>query len=316
MIEQETLFILGAGASRPYNYPTEIELRRYISGNFVDDLFGILKKDPHIIQKAPAKKRIEDFADTFNSSAVQSIELWLAMNPEFSAIGKIAIALCILKYERYSLFGEDIDEPSKDWYSCLYNRMIEGLHEPDDYKYFQDNKVSFISFNYDRSLEEFLFKSLCNSFVQVKIEHSIMSNSGIEVIPFPFIHVFGQIDKPHWNQGPPYGEKYDWDRITEAASNIKVIGENPADDVKIIPDLFAKAKKILILGFGFILENMEALKIPERLSGEKQVYATVQGISSRKKEELHNLVHKGFKKSPSVIVLEDMDCCQLLREYL
>ena len=33
MITEETLFILGAGASNPYGFPTGKELRSYISGN-------------------------------------------------------------------------------------------------------------------------------------------------------------------------------------------------------------------------------------------------------------------------------------------
>ena len=45
MISEETLFILGAGASKPYRYLTGKELRKYICKGLPTDLSAIISKD-------------------------------------------------------------------------------------------------------------------------------------------------------------------------------------------------------------------------------------------------------------------------------
>ena len=104
------------------------------------------------------------FAEAFKKSSIPSIDQFLALNPNFQNVGKIAIATAMLKYEKESRFREDIDDPSKDWYRLLYEKMIEGFSSPNFLEALGDNKVSFMTFNYDRSLEHFLYESLLNSF--------------------------------------------------------------------------------------------------------------------------------------------------------
>jgi hypothetical protein len=48
----------------------------------------------------------------------------------------------------------------RDWYKELFNLMDEKLRGPDAYLDFKENKVDFITFNYDRSLEYFLCHSI------------------------------------------------------------------------------------------------------------------------------------------------------------
>ena len=59
------------------------------------------------------------FAEAFKKSSIPSIDQFLALNPNFQSIGKIAITTAILKYEKKSRFREDIGDPSKDWYRLL-----------------------------------------------------------------------------------------------------------------------------------------------------------------------------------------------------
>lgn len=316
MIEQETLFISGAGASKPYNYLTGRELRNYISKSLPADLSQIIEKDKEFYKKAQLNKKIKNFSEIFNKSAIQSIDRWLAMNPKFSDIGKKAIATSILKCECDSRFWEDVDDPSKDWYMYLYNRMTDGFSSPDSYKKFKDNKVSFVTFNYDRSLEHFLYTSLSNSFVQEHVENLILLSLDQDIIPFPFIHVYGQIDEPHWKSGSVYGEEISWEKIYRLASNIKVIGERTDEQSKIIPNLITKAARIFFLGFGYAPENMEILGLQGLLKGNMQIYGTVHNFTPKEIKQIKDLICHGADISSSAIVLENIDSCSLLKKYL
>lgn len=318
MISEETLLILGAGAGKPYGYPTGRELRNYISKRFPIDFSVIMQNHKGLENqyKIQANRTIQKFAETFNKSAVLSIDRWLAMNPEFSHTGKIAIATSILKSENESRFWEDVEEPSQDWYLFLYNKMTEGFSSPKSYEKFKENKVTFITFNYDRSLEHFLFTSLCCSFTQESVEHVILLSPSQTIIPFPFIHVYGQIDEPRWKRGSPYAEKIDWDKIERLARNIKIIGERGQRQDEYASGLFQKARRIFFLGFGFAPENMKALGLPGSLGGNKRIYGTVFGFTPKEILQVRDSIRRGAGLSSSSVILEDVDSYKLLREYL
>jgi hypothetical protein len=119
MIEQETVFILGAGASAPYGYPTGNGLRNAICQGFPKKLQKLLPISQTVIPRETLRGLIRDsgeFANTFDLSNTPSIDLFLARNPRFSQVGKIAIALEILTAEGNSRFGENV-EKGQDWYS-------------------------------------------------------------------------------------------------------------------------------------------------------------------------------------------------------
>jgi len=48
MIKEKTVLILGAGASKPYGFPTGEELRREIIDNYVNDVITYIKNNPRI----------------------------------------------------------------------------------------------------------------------------------------------------------------------------------------------------------------------------------------------------------------------------
>ena len=169
MITEDTLFILGAGASYPYGYPTGKELRNLICKEFPNDYGRLLggHKTPHSDDIDDGIQIAKDFADTFFKSTTPSIDLFLARNHNFSELGRKAIALSIWKAEINSVFREDVVDQNQDWHSYLYHRMTDTLTDPHSYKQIGDNKISFITFNYDRSLEFLLYDSLINSFTSI-----------------------------------------------------------------------------------------------------------------------------------------------------
>ena len=148
MIDIETVFILGAGASNPYGYPTGKGLCDDICSNFKSNFHNIIKSDNDNTRYKIGNLIYDPdkFCRNLEDAHTPSIDLWLARNPDFSHIGKLAIILSIFDAERKSKFREDI-ESGQDWYSYLYHRMTSSLVDPDSYKNFRTNKVTFITFN-------------------------------------------------------------------------------------------------------------------------------------------------------------------------
>lgn len=141
MIEKRTVFILGAGASKPYGLPTGNELRCDIIRNFRKS-YG----DHLITQQATEKERVRRgypticdataFLSAFDGpNNMESIDLFLYRQPRFERVGKLAILLSILRHERESRFGHNTKEPDWDWYSLLYDRMTRESTNKDGYKF-------------------------------------------------------------------------------------------------------------------------------------------------------------------------------------
>jgi hypothetical protein len=137
MITLPTVFILGAGASKTYEYPTGDELRSFICGPFVHEYNLLL--NPYYDEDSEGRRKLideaKDFVKYFKNSGNYSIDAWLAINHDFSDLGKFAIILCILMAERKSVFYTDrsFQNKKQDWYSYLFNKMIEELIEPDSF---------------------------------------------------------------------------------------------------------------------------------------------------------------------------------------
>ena len=152
MITTPTVLVLGAGASCPYGFPTAKQLRNDICEAFSnrDTPASRLLGD----NVAPAKKFLE-FREAFWKSGTSSVDAFLEGRPEFLDVGKFAIAYCLIPYENeQNLY--DPPEPDGDWYSHLSKILNSSFDE------FENNKLSIITFNYDRSLDHYLFTSLLN----------------------------------------------------------------------------------------------------------------------------------------------------------
>jgi hypothetical protein len=139
--------------------------------------------------------------------------------------------LGILDAERQSKFREDIMDDEKkrqDWYSYIFQRMTDKLIEPDSYFRFAENKTTFITFNYDRSLEHFLHESLKNSFSHAGAKEIIRVVKQIKIH-----HVYGK-DKEEGTleylppDRDPYGNAYV--TLQSFAKNLRIVHERNNTD--------------------------------------------------------------------------------------
>ena len=271
MISDETVFILGAGASVPYGYPTGSELRDDICLNFKTDMSNLFQRSKgDYLELGDLMEGAADFVDCFQKSRIRSIDRWLSLNGKYKDIGKLAIVNAIVKLENKTRVMFEGKDKSLDWFSILFNEMMVGATLPE---HFGCHKVGFITFNYDRLFEYLLYESFRTSFSKVRLEEISRILSTV-----PVHHVFGCIDEPPWKKGEyKYGGNYTLSYLDEARKRIKIIGESVADYTQPFRSqvdlLLRSARKIFFLGFGYDPQNLEILGIPQRFDGKSQLPA-------------------------------------------
>ena len=84
-------------------------------------------------------------------SNVASIDAFLAKRTGFTTIGKLCIAAHLVIRERPDHVMNEANDDH--WYRHLWNVLVAGT---DDVQDLGRNKIKFVTFNYDRSLEYFL----------------------------------------------------------------------------------------------------------------------------------------------------------------
>ena len=335
MIDTPTLFILGAGASKPYGYLTGAELRADIIEYFANDFSSLSDINSINIpfDALDVREKIGPFVKNFDESSLTSIDKYLAINTDDSYIGKIAITLSILKSERDSCFNEKIDDSNEDWYQYLYNRMTDDFKKPEDHKHFFKNQVAFITFNYDRSLEYYLYNSFYHSFSQQRTQ---IKNNIRDYVPFEIIHVYGTVGtlslSDWYDNIRDYRHKFGYfNYLKDKSKGIWVIGEESSgvsikDQIK---KLLLKYKRIFFLGFGYAQENLDAIDLMNNIDHTSKIYGTAKGMTTKEIRDVNNcfLVTKGTLHSVGNVrhrendkyidaIIKDAGCYQLLREYL
>ena len=318
MIEENTILILGAGASFPYGYPTGDKLRIEIIEKFdflySRDVVPGLKKYPESRLNFSNNRR-KEFISTFKESRIQ-IDLFINKNREyFEDLGKLAILLLLFEAERQKnhFFKAEI-ESKEDWYRDLYLKMMSDLPGRDDYTISRKD-LSFVTFNYDRSLEEFLFSGLEKS-------HSNLPYDAIqkEMRRVRIYHVYGQLANLPW-QNDSEGLRYYAPNIIDYSkliNNIKIIFDHRLKSSSLI-DIrreIRQAKRIFFLGFGYLEANMKLLGFPDILKPNHKIYGTGRGYTQKERLGIRNKYFNTIKDIDNNVIIRDLNCKDLLREYL
>jgi hypothetical protein len=151
VITTPTVLVLGAGASYPYGFPTAKGLKELICDAFaspttratllLSDESDDLKYSP------PSAEEFFQFREAFLKSGQPSVDAFLEHRPNFLRVGKLAIAHCLIPFEdEAKLYRPDLSRGG-NWYEYLSVKLSSSFEQ------FGDNKLSIITFNYDRSVE-------------------------------------------------------------------------------------------------------------------------------------------------------------------
>lgn len=260
MIRQPTVFVLGAGASKPYGFPLGNEIKQMILAELSTDL-----GKEHYRACGFDNQQVEEFITVLTASPYDTIDTILTARASLKDIGRFAIASVLAPCERQnSLF------PPKDWYKHIYHRLqLDDPRAPAP-------PLSIVTFNYDGSLEYYLHRT-----VETALEGALLQSAKEKLAEIPIIHVHGQLGAyPQLR----YGFYEDRILVRRAARTIRIVSDpelEKADEFVRAFHLMNGAVNILFLGFGFDEQNMNRLRLRELPDGKK-----IMGTSLRLKNRI------------------------------
>lgn len=341
MLNRKTLFILGAGASADAaKFPTGIKLAEQIS-KYLDFRFGdegLESGDQRLFvnMRRTFQRDINDWQAAawrirdgiILSNSIDDFLHIRKTDEHMQIVGKAAIARLILEAERNSpLFIDgqrmprtlDLIPLRETWLVKFMRILSAGITEVESIF----DSVSFIVFNYDRCLEQFLFHA-------VQQQYGLDANEAARLLQkLTIIHPYGQVGPLQTNLGqhdalPFGGHGEGFDDYLRLSQSIKTYTEEIFDDQERdrIRAEVAKAQCLVFLGFGFHPANMTLLRSGKPYS-HKPVFATAYGVSESNTDSISQVllgmieqVRRGSQqKYGSIIVAPQAKCSNLLDDF-
>lgn len=252
MISRKTVFVIGAGASCVYGFPSGASL-------LLDARDQTEKDSMEYTHGAARENDIRSLRSALAGTMNSSLDAFLEFRADLAETGRMYIAGRILAAEsRHRPNSRDFVE--FDWLSYLFERMDEGCRSLEE---FSSNNVTFVTYNYDRLIEHRLGNALRAkwSHVTENIEEAIEAYWA----KHPIVHLHGSLGSL---QSVPYGSNEAWTRdstrfdlFRRSFAGIKIIHEANGDDKE-----FQKARRALVdadrvffLGFRFARNNVDRL---------------------------------------------------------
>jgi hypothetical protein len=380
MFKAKTVIILGAGASWHYSYPTGEELVKQVIRkattaseyftSYLNNSSAPLANRPRIVsgdnpavpedghtglqkQWTTATNKFQDLIERLKATDPLVIDYFIDQNRHLEDVAKLCIAWVIMEREFVSLqYGgnenrREIDglagysSPANDnWYRFLLHKLTSGC--PDGEAILKNNNITFVTFNYDVSIEIALFRGLghLDRFANYA-EKFITENDRI-------IHVYGRLRKdPPWQltdinweafgqvslasgyalaQGVPPQFWNDVKRLLdhayEASQGLQTIAPDKAlAESGSIPDHIQKARKaiadaecVYILGYGFDELNSKLLQLPGHLNLVRSS-KTVMFTNYRNSGVVNKNAARLFSIQPNELLMEG-GCLIPLRDSL
>lgn len=297
MITQQTVFVLGAGASVPFGFPTGAELFQLVIDQLQSGHAGF--NELQTISNFDGTS-INRFRNALFFSGQSSVDAFLERRPEFINIGKAAMAMVLVTREQESeLWNTHRDG---NWLRYLFGQMTPPVFES-----FNENKVSFLTFNYDRSLEHFLFYSLRNSYGKTDNE-CVNQLKAIRII-----HLHGNLGNLPWQSAKHsrvFHPGLNRHILDICIDRMKIVHEDidPSRDkeFKQARSLLSEASRVYFLGFGFGSRNVERLEL-QNLQANK-MRGTALGLTGKEVEEIEQSL--GNK-----IDLRPIGCLDFFRQF-
>ncbi len=286
-----TTLVLGTGSNASYGFPSGRALRQLI----LDSLANETPTFDFLVDNVTRADNIRIFREQFRRSGRNSIDAFLAERPELLQIGKAAIAACLIPFENY---GHLVNEEGKGdlLYQYLWGFLAERWRE------LPDGKLRIVTFNYDRSLEQFLFEAGKATFNWSDQDAAHVFSK------VPIVHVYGTLggsgypgDAHKFSIVRPYDDRLDAETLHLAMESLRVIPEHRdgGDEIlKLCNDFLRESQTICFLGFGYDDINVRRLGLSSLLTHHndghpnhgKVVMGTVVGLMGAEVERVKKIL--------------------------
>lgn len=269
MIRRRTAFIMGAGTSVPYGFPSGAglmrEAQRLNQDNLTFKLYG----------SAPADVAL--LLDALQRSYDSSLDALLELRADITPIGKRLMASLLLEIEYHSLARA---LPEDHWLGLFFQELTTGTRSLED---FARNPITIITYNYDRLLEYRLVRALSAHYGRPD-KDCIATLKQIPIIhlhgdlgPLPGFAESGTVPFGPSPQGNP---EIFIKSIGLASERIIIVHEArpETDEFERAREALRTADQVVMLGFGYGATNLARLEI-NRWKRDIDVLGTVYGLT-------------------------------------
>jgi len=339
---KNTVFVIGAGASKEANLPTGYELKSKISklldirfdfnnqksGDcIITDAMRIFVRSPeghngninpylheawHIRDALPQAISIDNFIDAHRD------------NDKIALSGKLAIVRSILDAERRSLLyfekpridsNINFSRLEKTWYISFFQLLTENCQKNDLKERFKS--ITLIIFNYDRCIEHFVYNALQNYYKLSEAE------AAEQVKNINIYHPYGDVGTLPWinqNGAMGFGAEPNSQKLLDLSQKIKTFteGTDPkSSEILEIRKHMGVADRVVFLGFAFHKLNMQLITpeyVDDSNNSKVKCFATTYGISNSDKEVIDEQIKKLYRDEIGVS-MANLLCGEFFTEY-
>ncbi|MCX6581163.1 MAG: hypothetical protein NT166_13370 [Candidatus Aminicenantes bacterium] len=334
-----TVYVIGAGASKEAKLPTGAELKekiiraldirhdfhKQISGDYIiTEALRIHKADinqyfesAHQIRDAlPLAISIDNYIDTRRD------------DDRIALCGKLAIVRSILEAEQKShLHFESSNKDSnipfrnleKTWYTPFFQLLTENCTKSDLQERFKS--VTLIIFNYDRCIEHFIYYAL-QKYYRLPVHEAAELVKAITIY-----HPYGDVGTLPWlmqqtgtnrNMKMEFGNEPHPAQLLGLSKNIKTFteGTDPqSSEISEIRRRMSIANRVVFLGFAFHPMNVQIIT-PEHVDDAKlvKIFATTLGISDSDEGVIKGQIKESLPNTNSVN-MKKISCFEFFGEY-
>ena len=299
MINTPTVLILGAGASAHLGYPIGTELVNKVCERVAKRTYQKSIRERH------TEEEITDFFMRLSRSGYYSVDTFLEDNRGLLDIGKLFIADALKVHER-----PDAPFPpgNSGWYQHLLNCLLGP--SPDS---IPENRLSIITFNYDRSLEFYLHQA-------ISYRYRLPQDAALHLLSrLNIMHPHGILGEYPAVSYSPSADGHALYAISRAITIVHELTDSAdgfcTPDFRACHDALTRAQRVYFLGFGFHEDNVRRMAFfNEGTIGKRDVLATTFELMPKDREYILAKVGKyGFTKDnfPSV----NMNCARFFRFY-
>ena len=213
MITKPIVFVLGAGAMQPYGFPIGWELVLRVLQFFRGPTDQRAERQLLLQNTDFSEVLLDAFLSALDASGQNSVDAFLEQRAEYLDVGLAAMSIALMRCEQAPSLDANRN-PDANWLRYLLREMRSDTLES-----FKDNRISFVTFNYDRTLEFFLCRALAHSFNKSEEEvGKIIEQMGP-------IHLHGRLGYLPWQHpsGRPYSPEVDRAAIENCMHHVKVV---------------------------------------------------------------------------------------------
>lgn len=282
MGKPHVVLILGTGSNADYVFPNGNQLVTKIRDEFPVDYDTLSDGQGHDAHK---------LAEAIRGISRPTIDDFLADRPDWAEKACWGIAHILFKCERRAIAF--LQSEKNNWYRSLWS----WLAPPGEVPKFPQYKVSILTYNYDRSLEYFLFATTKYASKPSRSEEYLRKL----VNKVPIVHLHGRLGRLPWQKGDkipvvPFGpdpssSSY-WGQVLDAANSIKVVhqpGVENSREFKRALEILITADMVIFMGVGYHETNMRRLRLGETLKENASIIGTTVGFDKRNINRVRNL---------------------------